>query len=116
MITFVPLHSKKLHERSFNQSEILALKIARACNLPAHSCLEKTSHTKNQNDLTRQERLKNLTDAFRIKASSAHLVRGRRILLIDDVMTTGATLNECSRVLKNGGALEVRCLTLARGI
>ena len=84
--------------------------------LPAADCLEKIRHTANQNELSRRARLDNLKGAFRAQERRADLFRDRAILLVDDVMTTGATLDECSRTLLAAGAREVRCLTLARGI
>jgi competence protein ComFC len=116
LVTFVPLHRQRRRERDFNQSETLGRLIAAKLDLPAAECLEKTRKTTNQNELSRQDRLNNLKDAFRVRRQAAELFRGRTILLVDDVMTTGATLDECSRTLLAAGAREVRCLTLARGI
>jgi ComF family protein len=116
MVTFVPLHRQRRLERDFNQSEALGRRIASKLYLPAAECLEKTRKTANQNELSRQERLNNLKGAFRARKRSSDLLRGRTILLVDDVMTTCATLDECSRTLLAAGAREVRCLALARGI
>jgi len=116
VITYVPLHARRRQERGFNQSEALASGIARAFGIPVHSCLRKTSHTKNQSELPRDERLVNVSGAFTADGPGAHAVKGRYVLLVDDVMTTGATLNDCSRALIEAGTQEVRCLTLARGI
>jgi competence protein ComFC len=116
MVTFVPLHIKRRRERDFNQSEALGRLIAEELNVPAAECLEKIKQTASQNELSRRERLNNLKGAFRVRRRSAELLQGRTLLLIDDVMTTGATLDECSRTLLEAGAAEVRCLTLARGI
>jgi competence protein ComFC len=116
LVTFVPLHRMRRRERDFNQSEALGRRIAAELGLPAADCLEKIRHTANQNELSRRVRLDNLKDAFRALGRQAPLFRGRTILLVDDVMTTGATLDECSRTLLEAGAREVRCLTLARGI
>lgn len=116
MVTFVPLHRTRLRERDFNQSETLGRRIAAELALPATDCLEKTKHTANQNELSRQARLDNLKGAFQARGRRTPLFRDRAILLVDDVMTTGATLDECSRTLLAAGAREVRCLTLARGI
>ncbi len=116
VVTYVPLHTRRRQERGFNQSEALASGIARAFGIPMHSCLRKASHTKNQSELSRDERLVNVSGAFTAGGPGAHAVKGRYVLLVDDVMTTGATLNECSRALIEAGAVEVRCLTLARGL
>ncbi|MFH1190204.1 MAG: ComF family protein [Candidatus Omnitrophota bacterium] len=116
IITFVPLHRKNALKRGFNQSELLASLIGKSLNIPVAGCLEKTRSTKNQNELSREERLVNLVDAFRIKADTGrNAVKGAGILVIDDVMTTGATLNEAARLFMGHGARSVRCLTLARG-
>jgi len=115
-VTFVPLHKKRLRERDFNQSEILASGIAKEFGISLVDVLEKIVSTRNQNELSREERLVNLQDAFDIKDTAKNYLQSSRILLIDDVMTTGATLDEASRVLLELGTAEVRCLTLARGI
>lgn len=116
-ITFVPLHKKRALTRAFNQSELLAELVGRKLGIPVISCLEKTRVTKNQNELSREERLVNLENVFRIKPNiESEAVEGADMLIIDDVMTTGATLNEASRALIDRGAKSVRCLTLARGI
>jgi ComF family protein len=116
LVTFVPLHKKSLRKRDFNQSEMLGRRIAAELGLPIADCLEKIRHTANQNELSRHERLNNLKCAFRVRERSRAILWGRTILLVDDVMTTGATLDECSRTLLAAGAREVRCLALARGI
>lgn len=114
MITFVPLQKGRLSQRGFNQSGELASNIAKALGRPLKDLLEKTLSTRHQNELSREDRLTNLKGAFRIKKDVS--IKGLQILLIDDVMTTGATLSECAKVLTRGGAKAVRCLTLARGI
>jgi ComF family protein len=113
-VTFVPLYSKKERERTFNQSRLLAGELARTLDLPfLPNCLERTRYTMTQTDLNASQRRKNVYGAF------AHLNRkwleGRTLLLVDDVMTTGATVNECSRVLKEAGAAGVFVVTVARG-
>lgn len=113
VLTFVPLERRRLISRGFNQSQALAIKISEEFCLPLADTLEKTAVTRNQNELSREERLDNLKGAFRAKERIG--VGGLKILLIDDVMTTGATLDECSKALLEKGALEVRCFTLARG-
>jgi len=114
LVTFVPMHPSRRRGRDYNQSEVLAGIVAKALRLPPIAALDKVRPTKRQNELSRAERLANLAGAFRSRRGLA--LDGARILLIDDVMTTGATLNECARALKAAGAAEVRCLTLARGI
>ncbi len=113
-ITFVPLYNDWLNEREYNQSGILASSISREFGIPIIKPLEKIIRTKRQNELSREERLKNLKGAFQVKDGSN--LNNSSILLVDDVMTTGSTLSECAAALKSAGAKEVRCLTLARGI
>lgn len=114
IVTAVPLHKTRLRDREFNQSLILASRIAGAFDLPAENILEKTRKTGYQNELPKIERLTNLKDAFKARRDSG--IKGKSILLIDDVMTTGATLDECAKTLISCGADNVICLTLARGI
>ena len=115
LIAFVPLQNGRLRERGFNQSRILAFHISKEFGIALTDVLEKTRRTRHQNELSRIDRLSNLTGAFRVKKSARSLT-GMKILLIDDVMTTGATLNECAKVLSEAGAKKVICFTLARGI
>ena len=116
-ITFVPLHRNRTLARGFNQSELLAELTGRELGIPMIDSLEKTRATKNQNELSREARLVNLEGAFRVKPNiESDAVEGRDMLIIDDVMTTGATLNEAAAALMGRDAGYVRCLTLARGI
>lgn len=109
----VPLHPNRLRERGFNQ----ALLLCRAMkSLPREKIhpggLERTRNTPPQVRLDASERRKNVHGAFSV--SDPSLIRRRRVLIVDDVYTTGATVNECARVLKRAGAAEVFVLTLAR--
>ena len=113
VITYVPLSAKRIRVREFNQSKVLALKIAEESGIPVVDVLYKRGHTRPQNELSRDERLVNLSGAFEAKGETA---KEKNILLMDDVMTTGATLDECSKTLKKSGAKTVTCLTLARGL
>lgn len=109
----VPLHPRRLRERTFNQSLILAREVAERHRLPCHvTVLERHRHTRPQVSLEGKEREKNVRGAFSVRHPS--YVKGKRVLLIDDVFTTGHTLNECARVLKKSGAAAVDALTLAR--
>jgi ComF family protein len=108
----VPLHKQRLKERGFNQSLLLAREVARVFGLEVdYRSLKRIRPTRPQVDLKPDERKKNVKGAFDVK--SPERVRGRRVLLVDDVFTTGATVSECARVLKKAGA-EVYVLTLAR--
>jgi len=113
-VAAVPLHRSRLKEREFNQSLIIADKIAKDLGLPVSNTLEKTKKTRYQNELSKSERLMNLKGAFKVCDSAG--ICGKNVLLIDDVMTTGATLSECALALLSGGAKKVTCFTLARGI
>lgn len=116
LITFVPLHRKRYAERGFNQSELIAILLGKELGIPVKGVLEKIFVTKHQNELSREERLMNVVAAFRTKKNMKDVVKDADMLIIDDVMTTAATLNETSRALLGAGARTARCLTLARGI
>jgi ComF family protein len=109
----VPLHRKKLRERGFNQSLLLARQVApRLGAVLDYSSLCRTRDTQAQMELRKQERRKNVRRAFECIDPKA--VKGKAVLLIDDVATTGSTLNECARVLKRAGCRKVLCLVVAR--
>lgn len=111
LVTFTPLHKKRLRQRGFHQSWQLAQCIADRLNLPCIPTLQKVKHTVPQSKLSAQQRKQNLSGAFAI-ISEADLA-GRRVLLIDDVCTTGTTLSECTRVLLSAGAAHVRAAVFA---
>ena len=99
-------------ERGFDQSERLCMVIARELGLPVERLLQKTRHTKRQSELNDASmRAANASGAYSVVDPAK--VAGRRILLIDDIVTTGATLAECSRVLRTAGAESVVCAVLA---
>ena len=111
----VPLHKSRRRSRSFNQSELIALAAVR--HLPYKlevltGALIRQRDTISQVGLSREERIENMRDAFRVAQPSR--INGRDILLVDDVMTTGTTLSECARVLKQTGAKRVWAATVAR--
>ncbi len=112
----VPLHPKRLKERGFNQSGLLAGELARKIGVPvSFDVIVRKNRTLPQTRLNRKERLKNVRGAFEL--SGAQGVRGRRVLLVDDVFTTGTTLSECARTLKKkGGASEVHAVTVTRAL
>lgn len=109
----VPLHSARQRERGFNQAELLAELLAARAGLPLLRCLERTRYTTTQTRLNRGARMENLRNAFRVRHTS--LVTARHLLLVDDVFTTGSTVEECARVLLLAGAASVRVATVARG-
>lgn len=113
MIIPVPLHIDRLREREFNQSLLLADRIGHHFGLRV-SCtdLVRLHPSPQQTALRRKERLKNLRGAFAVPQPSS--INGKRILLIDDVLTTGTTVNECAKVLRKAGSSDVYVLTLGR--
>jgi ComF family protein len=102
----VPLHPSRLRERGFNQSLLLAAAISMSNHIPLVECLTRIRNTPTQTRKTkREDRLKNLERAFRIRPDAN--LAGKRVLLVDDVMTTGATLDQAARELLKGGAASV---------
>lgn len=113
MVTPVPLHRWRLFTRRYNQSGLLAREIAAAWGLDfSPDLLRRTRPTPSQGGLNRRERFLNVRGAFKLRAERT--VEGRRVILVDDVMTTGTTANACARALKRAGAETVDVLTLAR--
>ena len=115
LIVPVPLHPKRLRWRGFNQSVLLARQISRACDMPMDPfVLVRHRETPPQTQLTEEERRKNMRGAFSLNPDRP--IEDKKILLIDDIYTSGATVNECSRTLRRGGAADVYVLTLARAV
>lgn len=109
----VPLHPSRRRERGFNQSRLLARELARLKGLEVlDGCLAKVRNAPAQAGLRAAEREKNVVGAYAVKRPVR--LRGRTVILVDDVTTTGATLRECARVLKAAGVKEVRAITLAQ--
>lgn len=108
----VPLHWRKRWERGFNQAELLAEHVARRRGIPVLKALRRKRATATQAGLANAGRRRNVAGAFTAKPGAE--VAGKRILLIDDVMTTGATASACALALKRGGAKSVSLATLAR--
>lgn len=115
VIVPVPLHPSRLRTREFNQSLLLADRLGRHLMQPVSATsLVRTVATESQTSLKRSERLRNLRHAFVVHDPKPF--DGRRVLLVDDVFTTGTTLNECAKALRSSGAASVLALTLARTI
>jgi competence protein ComFC len=112
IIVPVPLHATRQRERGFNQASLLATLLSAQTAVRSKPVLERIRYTTTQTALDRSERMENLHNAFRLRKNAD--VRGLRVLLIDDVLTTGSTLSECARVLKRAGALSVHAATAAR--
>ncbi|EKD67614.1 MAG: phosphoribosyltransferase, partial [uncultured bacterium] len=111
MILPVPLHKKRFAERGFNQAFLIARILATHTDIPLFSrILIRKRDTPHQAQLDREGRLKNVVDAFSISAPEA--IRGKRILLVDDVYTTGATMQTCAEVILSAGASSVSGWTL----
>ena len=109
----VPLHPLRRREREFNQAEVLSRELARQNELAFCEALERLRYTVTQTHFDRRRRMQNLRDAFGLRRNAP--VQGKDLLLVDDVLTTGSTLDECARVLLAAGARSVRALTVARG-
>ena len=113
LIMPVPLHPKRLRERGFNQSLVLARQISKMFSIPLDFItLKRKIRTEAQVNLSRERRAANVRGAFEV--TNGNGIEGKKILLIDDVYTTGSTAKECSKILTQNGAEEVAVLTLAR--
>ncbi len=110
-LTFVPMTKKARKKRGYNQSERLARALSSRCGIPVEEIFEKTRETGEQKNLSRTKREENLRGAFHLQKRA--LCRGRKILLIDDVMTTGSTADELARLLQGAHAEKVWLLTVA---
>ena len=121
----VPLHVKRKRWRGFNQAEILAKHLATIFKVPSANLLVRSKETKTQVGLSRDERKKNVKDAFSLhlfrhpdterSEVEGSLIKGRDIVLVDDVFTSGATMSECAKVLKRAGAKSVWAMAVALG-
>jgi ComF family protein len=111
----VPLHWRRLWARRFNQSAMLADVVAKQSGRPAvYDALKRVKPTVQQVGLTRAQRAENIQGAFRVSTGGRAAIAGRRLVLIDDVLTTGATVEGCTRALMRAGAASVDVLTFAR--
>lgn len=105
----VPLYRSRFKWRGFNQAELLAKEVQKHLDYQISKSLKRIKKTKPQIELSKKERIKNIENAFKLKGALA-----KRVILVDDVYTTGVTLNECARVLREAGAKEVWGLVLAK--
>lgn len=112
VIAYTPLHWARCLQRGYNQAELLAKEISKHTNIPIEKLLKRRRFTRQQATLGRKERIKNMQNAF--CALSREKIRNKKILLIDDVLTTGATLSSATEELLKKGALEVYILVAAR--
>lgn len=110
----VPLHPVKARERGFNQSQRLAAMLAKTCDAQVAELLIRTQFTQTQTRLDRNARQQNVKNAFAI-APNAHVIAQTNYILIDDVFTTGSTLNACAAVLRQAGAQSIKVATIGHG-
>ena len=114
LIISIPLHKSKEKSRGYNQSELISKVISKEINIPVKSALlSRVKNTQAQSLLTGKVRLSNVVGAFKVNDLSA--LKGKNILLIDDILTTGNTINECCKVLKGSGANRVFAAVIASG-
>ncbi|HPK83788.1 MAG TPA: ComF family protein [Candidatus Syntrophosphaera sp.] len=114
LVTAVPLHRVRERDRGYNQSELLGRALAFELGIPFSQPVIRRQNTRSQTNLSRQARLDNLSGAFTLRRGAN--VGGQRIIVVDDVFTTGTTVNEVSQVLKAGGASRVAVLTATRAV
>jgi len=111
----VPLHWSRLLSRRYNQAALLAQAIGKKKTIPVNTnILLRRKKTKSQGYMTRPQRHRNLQGAFHVPVNKRQILKDKTVLLVDDVMTSGATVNTCARVLKRHGTRKVNILTLAR--
>jgi ComF family protein len=104
-----------MRSRGYNQSELLGRYIASKLNVPYVEAIKRTKKTIKQSEQTKEQRSKNLRNAFILKKSNkVEIIKNSSVLLVDDIYTTGSTANECSKVLINYGVSKVFVLTIAR--
>lgn len=114
IISFVPIHSQKRKKRGYNQAQLIAQELSLWSHKPCLNLLIKNKNSQSQASISdKEKRLKRLTDSFIISPFYKKKLSEKRILLIDDVITTGATINNISQVLKNNGSKFISALTLA---
>ncbi len=114
IITFVPITDKRRRGRGYNQSEEIANNLAKLVNIKAINLLVKTFDKKNQAKLSQDQRMKNLIGSFELAENATELIKDKNILIVDDVFTTGATLNECAKVIRNAKPNKITTITFAK--
>jgi ComF family protein len=113
VVTFVPMHWRRQAQRGYNHAEVIARLIGKKIGIDVYDLLKKSKQTKRQAELSGNNRRKNLSGSFELKGDID--IKKAKIIIIDDVATTGSTLNECAAVLKTAGAKEVWGLVISRG-
>jgi ComF family protein len=114
VLTWVPVHPARRRERGFDQAEELARQMAAQLRLPVAALLERRQRTVAQHALDQEERASNTASAFRVAAETRELLPGHWVVVVDDILTTGATLAGCAAELLEGGAAAVSAVTVAR--
>jgi ComF family protein len=116
IITFVPMHPAKLFQRGYNQSYLLAREISKASGIVLDNVIFTTRLSRDQVELRREERGRNVKGVYKIKKNSFRKIKGKTVLLVDDVFTTGSTVDECTKALISGKAGKVKVISLARKV
>mgnify|MGYP000960079073 CR=1 FL=1 len=116
LITSAPISRKRANERGFNQAQLISEKLGLMLNKPTEQLLIKIKDTEKQAQSNYQQRLCNLNDCFQVDQKFKHLVKKSVILIVDDVISTGSTLNECAKTLKTAEAKKVIGVALAQGL
>lgn len=115
IIISVPIHKKRKTERGYDQSELIAIKLAKELNVELiKNNLVKQKHTIAQSTLSKEQRQQNVKQVY--KLMNKQKIQNKKIIIIDDIYTTGSTVEECSRILKQNGAKEILVLTIAKDI
>lgn len=109
----VPIHNNRKRKRGYNQSELIAKEIGKKLNIPVISnCLVKIKNVVPQSTLNKEQRKQNIKGVYQVKKEET--IKGKRIVLVDDIFTTGSTLEECSKMLKQAGASKIGIFTIAK--
>jgi ComF family protein len=114
LLTWVPVHDSRRRERGFDQAELLARAMAARVGLPVQACLERQRRTVAQHSLGQRERAGNVGGVFAVARPSVDSLQRRWVVVVDDVMTTGATVSGCAAALRAAGAVGVSAITVAR--
>ena len=116
VVTYVPIFKRKEKWRGFNQAQLIAREVGKVAGKEILSLLRKTRNTESQTSLDKEQRLQNMKDAFivNVKGQMSNFKIPERVVLVDDIWTTGATMKECCKELKKGGVEKVWGFTLAR--
>lgn len=115
LITSVPIHKKRLRSRGFNQAQFIATEVGQSSGVEYDDVLTRHINTLSQNKIGKDDRESNVSNAFSIDKNKKNKIRGKKVLLIDDIYTTGATMNACAKVLKEHGVSQVIVSAISAG-